>query len=191
MVNRRAKVGVAASCGLAFRSGGALVLLALGLVFNACRSTDETVLLGGERPAARDLGSLYVPLVTPDAVKHRLRNALFEVARSGVVIASLNSEDAPDAEALSTTLNPGQYQVRLGDGWFLERLEEDGSATPVRAALISPNPAGFEVRNGRVTNVAFTFTTSSGTVTFGEGSVNVRLSVSDPASLPSCDIANQ
>ena len=61
----------------------------------------------------------------------------------------------------------------------------------MRAALISQNPAGFAIRNDRVTTVAFTFTTSGGVVTFGEGAVSVRLGVADPASLGSCDVASQ
>jgi hypothetical protein len=173
----------------------AVVPAALVLVFNACNSSDQTKLdvPGGVLAPleARELGSLYLPLVTPDAVKYRLRDALFEIARGGAVIASLDSDADPDAQALTAELNPGQYQVTLAGGWLLERLETNGSATPVRAALISANPAFFSVRNGRVTNVAFTFTTSSGTVTFGEGSVGVRIGVADSASLTSCDIANQ
>lgn len=181
-----------------FRWSGA-VGLPLALAFNACHAPgDETVLLGVERatpapeaPEVQELGSLYLPLVTPDSAKHRLRNAVFEISRASVVITSLDSEDDRDAVALTAELNPGQYQIRLADGWALERLDANGAATPVRAALVSQNPASFSVRNGQVTNVAFTFTTSSGTVTFGEGSVSVRLGVADPASLSTCDIANQ
>lgn len=203
MVSRRTRVGFSGSDSMRGRSPalrwcGALGLsLALGVGLGGCRSPDETVLLGVELPAepapeaARELGSLYVPLVTPDTVKHRLRAAVFDISRAGSVVSSLDSDADPDATALTAELNPGQYQIRLNDGWTLEQLAADGSATPVRAAMISPNPASFEVRNGRVTNVAFTFTTSSGTVTFGEGSVSVRLGVADPASLSSCDIANQ
>ena len=184
--------------GVVLRCCGAVGLaLALGVSLEGCRSPDETVLLGVEARAepapasVEELGSLYVPLVTPDAVKHRLSHAVFEITRAGTPVASLDSQEEPDAVALTAELNPGQYQVRLADGWVLEQLGADGSAAPVRAALISPNPASFEVSNGRVTNVAFTFTTSSGTVTFGEGSVSIRLGVADPASLSSCDIANQ
>jgi hypothetical protein len=180
------------------RGWGALALpVLLGLASYGCRSADETAVVGvaSEQPAsleaAQELGSLYLPLVTPDAIKYRLRKAVFAIERAGVTIASLDSEVDPDAQSLTAELNPGQYQISLAGGWFLERLAEDGTATPTRAALISPNPASFGVRNGRVTNVAFTFTTSSGTVTFGEGSVSVRLGVADSASLTSCDIANQ
>lgn len=169
--------------------------VALALAFGGCSASDETQ-IGASADVlsleeAREVGSLHLALVTPDAIKYRLRDATFEVVRAGVVIVSLDSEDDPDAEALTAELNPGQYQITLGSGWVLERLEENGSATAIRAALISPNPAFFSVRNGRATNVAFTFTTSSGTVTFGEGSVSVRLGVADAASLSSCDVANQ
>jgi hypothetical protein len=175
---------------------GALGLSSVALAFNACHSEDGTLVFGAPSEGTstlqgESLGSLLLPLVTSDTVKYRLRSALFDVERSGAVVASLDSESDPDAEQLSVSLNPGSYQLRLADGWTLERLEADGGADPVRAALISPNPATFAVRNDLVTRVAFTFTTSAGTVTFGEGAVSVRLGVSDPASLGSCDIVNQ
>jgi hypothetical protein len=167
----------------------------LSLAFAGCNASDETQIgnPGDVRALedAKDVGSLFLALVTPDAVKYRLRDATFEVVRGGAVVASLDSEDDPDAESLTAELNPGQYQVTLGSGWVLERLAENGTGTPVRAALISPNPAFFSVRNGRATTIAYTFTTSSGTVTFGEGSVSIRLGVADPGSLSSCDVANQ
>jgi hypothetical protein len=168
----------------------------LALAFNGCRSGDDTLLRGPAIEAAAPLetegyGSLLLPLVTPDAVKYRLRNAVFDVQRSGVSVISLSSEVNPDAEQLTAQLNPGAYQIQLGDGWVLERLVADGGADPVRAALISANPATIAVRNDRVTTVAFTFTTASGTVTFGEGAVSVRLGVADPGSLGSCDVGSQ
>jgi hypothetical protein len=173
-----------------------LMLSSAALLSNACRSGDDTQVYGAPTEAAsplasEGLGSLLLPLVTPDALDYRLRRAVFDVERSGVVVVSLNSEVRPDAEQLTAELPPGSYQVHLGDGWALERLAADGSAEPVLAALISPNPAAFAIRNDRVTTVAFTFTTSAGTVTFGQGALSVRLGVTDPGSLASCDIANQ
>jgi hypothetical protein len=176
---------------------GALGLSFLAtLAFNACRSGDETMVFGASTEEASALpaegvGSLLLPLVTPDGVQHRLRNAVFDVTRGGAPVLSLASEVDPDAEQLTADLSPGSYQILLSNGWSLERLEPGGGATPVRAALITQNPASFAVRNDRVTTVAFTFTTAGGTVTFGEGSVSVRLGVADPASLGSCDVANQ
>jgi hypothetical protein len=170
---------------------------ALALAFGACRSSDDTVVLGGPAQAttqaepAQALGSLRLPLVTPDAAKYRLRSAVFAIARAGAAVVSLDSEDDPDAEALTVDLSPGQYTISLADGWSLERLGGDAGVTVVRAALISANPVRFTVRNDRVTSVAFTFTTTGGVVTFGEGSVSVRLGVVDPASLGSCDVVNQ
>jgi hypothetical protein len=145
----------------------------LALAFNGCRSGDDTLLRGPAIEAAAPLetegyGSLLLPLVTPDAVKYRLRNAVFDVQRSGVSVISLSSEVNPDAEQLTAQLNPGAYQIQLGDGWVLERLVADGGADPVRAALISANPA-----------------------TIGEGAVSVRLGVADPGSLGSCDVGSQ
>jgi hypothetical protein len=176
-----------AACGLS----AALIVAALG-----CRASDETRVHGALEPAASlaeasGTGSLAVPLVTPDAAPFRLRTARFDVERSGVVIVSLDSEAAPDADTLTTPLDPGQYEIRLNDGWSLEQLDVEGAASAVRAALISPNPVGFAVRDGRVTTVAFTFTTSAGLVTFGQGAISVRLGVADPAALAGCDVVNQ
>jgi hypothetical protein len=168
----------------------------LALAFNGCRS-DDTVVLGAapETTVAPEtgigLGSLRLPLVTPDTAQYRLRDATFDITRSGTPVTTLDSELAPDAEALTAELNPGQYTITLRDGWSLEQLGGDAGASVVRAALISANPTTFAVRNDRVTIVAYTFTTTAGIVTFGEGSVSVRLGVADPASLGSCDIANQ
>lgn len=184
--HRRSARGAVLPC-----AGALLVGAALG-----CRASDDTRIHGALEPleAGQEesaTGSLTVPLVTPDAAPYRLRRALFDVERSGASVLSLDSERDPDAEALTAELDPGQYQIRLNDGWSLEQLDAAGSASPVRAALISPNPVGFGVRDGRVTTVAFTFTTSAGVVTFGAGAVSVRLSVMDPSSLGSCDIVNQ
>ena len=170
-------------------------LLALFALALGCEASDGPgapgVLAAAPESIEEPVGSLSVPLVTPDSALYRLRRAVFSVERAGVAVATLDSEAAPEAEALGVELDPGQYQLRLGDGWSLEQLGATGSASPVRAALVSPNPASFTVRDALVTTVAFTFTTSSGVVTFGEGAVSVRLGVADPASLPACDIANQ
>lgn len=138
-----------------------------------------------------ELGALSVSLVTTVASEHRLRGAIFSVDRAGVTVTTLDAEAAVDAEALRAELPPGPYRLTLGGGWWLERLQEDGSAALVHAALISPNPVAFEVHGGRVTRVAFTFTTPTGTLTLGQGSVEVRLGVVDPASLAACDVASQ
>jgi hypothetical protein len=168
-----------------------LIAAALG-----CHASDETRVHGALGPAASRgeasaTGSLAVPLVTPDAAPYRLRTAVFDVQRSGVLVVSLDSEASPDARALTAELDPGQYEIRLNDGWSLERLDAQAVASPVRGALISPNPVGFGVRDGRVTSVAFTFTTSAGLVTFGKGAVSVRLGVTDPSTLSGCDVVNQ
>lgn len=175
----------------------ALVLPAgLALAFGACRSGDDTLLRSAPAEAAAPLatleyGSLRLPLVTSDTLDYRLRNAVFDVQRSGTSVLGLRSESDPNVAQLTAQLNPGQYQIHLETGWALERLGADGGAEPVRAALISANPTTFAVQNERVTTVAFTFTTASGTVTFGDGAVSVRLGVADPASLGSCDIGTQ
>jgi hypothetical protein len=160
----------------------------LALAVNGCNSEERVIFQSQSADQQPELGSLRLPLVTPDAGRLRLRSAVFQIARNGVPIVTLNSDDDPDAEALTAQIDTGQYTSTLSDGWSLERLADDGSATPVRAALISSNPVSFSVRNERSTTVAYSFTTSSGIVTFGEGSVAVRIGVVDPSTLASCDL---
>jgi hypothetical protein len=184
-----------ANFGVSRGSGAVFVLpLLLAVALNGCGSEEHLIWPASdsaqevEDPSA--LGTLRLPLVTPDTGKFRLRGAIFAIDRAGVPVLRLDSDVDPDAEALTASLNPGQYTSALEAGWSLEALADDGTATPVRAALISANPQSFSVRNERVTNVAYTFTTSSGVVQFGEGSLNVRIGVADPASLGSCDLTN-
>jgi hypothetical protein len=161
---------------------------------------DEAVVVRSNEAAAPNagnaaelgLGTLRVPLVTPDSLAFRLRNALFDIETlAGAPLVTLDGEIDPDAEALSTNLVQGFYRIVLHDGWVLERLEEDGTAAPVRAALVSPNPNNFAIRNERVTQVVYIFTTDTGLVLFGEGSAAVGIAFQDPATLASCDIVNQ
>jgi hypothetical protein len=174
------------------RLGALLVPCLAPLVVGACEAEPIVKEAGQEQTdTAAEMGVLRLPLVTPETGRFRLRNASFQISRGAVPVVTLDSEVDPDAEALTADLSPGQYQIDLADGWALEELAADGTSTPVRAALVSQNPASFSVRNERTTVVAYTFTTASGQVTFGEGAVSVRLGVADPASLSSCDVANQ
>jgi hypothetical protein len=163
----------------------ALISISLLQLLGACATDSDS------QGSSEETGSLLLPLVTTNPGTYRLRDAVFEISRASTSVLTLDSEADPDVDALTADLNPGRYTIDLADGWTLEELLADGSTETVRAALVSQNPATFAVRNERATTVAYTFTTTSGDVTFGEGTVNVRLNVADQGSLGSCDIRTQ
>jgi hypothetical protein len=173
--------------------------LLAALAAGGCSSSDAGVVRDGSGDPASSagaedgIGSLRLALVTAETARFRLRNAVFDITRAGTLVVSLSSEAAdPDAEELTATLSQGRFSVTLRDGWTLERLPDDGSpAEPVRAALITPNPTDVSIRDQRETTVVYNFTTALGAVSFGRGSVDVRIGLVDPSSLASCDIVNQ
>jgi hypothetical protein len=117
-----------------------------------------------------------------------LRNAVFEVSDAAGAIVMLDSEADPDAEKLEAALDQGEYSISLLSGWSLERLESDGSATVVHAALLTQNPSTFSVRHERVTALTYTFATATVEVSFGEGSARIVVDVSDGAPASGCDV---
>lgn len=164
------------------------MLVALG----ACGSDDAVIITVPGAEAEVALGSVELPLVTPDSGLHRLRNAVFDIESiAGVPVATLDSELDPDATSLRAELAQGSYRVALRSGWALERLSADGSAERVHAALVSSNPAVVSIRNDRVTQLVFTFTTSTGTVVFGSGTVSIGAAFVEPTSLGSCELVTQ
>ena len=92
----------------------------------------------------RAAGQLRLPLVTPGPDQYRLRSAVLAVstAAGGLPVASIDTESEPNAAQLSLDLPPGDYVVTLASGWFLEHLAPDGSASPVSAGLLAPDPIG-------------------------------------------------
>ncbi|MEY4550498.1 MAG: hypothetical protein RL685_6693 [Pseudomonadota bacterium] len=74
---------------------------------------------GAEAPL---LGSLRIPLVTPDGQTYRLRAARLEIRnRSRELLATLDTDSEPDAPALRTELLQGFYDIQLRDGGRLEQ----------------------------------------------------------------------
>lgn len=137
----------------------------------------------------RVTGSVQVPLVTPLGDRYRLRGAVFEITRASRSVVTLDSESDPDATSLRTELDSGAYQITLLDGWSLDRLGDAGG--PVTAALLTPNPLAFEIENARVTDLAYSFTTPSGIVTFGSGDLSVSVDVASSAPSTSCNLLDR
>jgi hypothetical protein len=109
-----------------------------------------------------------------------LSQALFQIeTASGSGVATLDSDLDPDAAQLEVELVAGPYRSQLESGWLLQRIEDDGSAVTVNAALLTPNPTPFEIRSDRTTELNYTFSTEQGSVTLGEGQLVVTLDVTD------------
>jgi hypothetical protein len=155
-------------------------------MFSACSAADDRAV-----PASHEVdttGTVSLALVTGAGGEYRLRHARFEfTADSSSTSATLDSEIDPDATSLGLQLPQGSYSVDLLNGWALERREGD-AFVPIRAALLTPNPRAVRVRHGRVSPLAYTFTTDAGEVTFGEGSVEVEVEVMDPTLLEPCQL---
>jgi hypothetical protein len=136
-------------------------------------------------------GQLRLPLVTPGEDVFRLRSASFVIRNAaGTQLETLSSEAAADASALSAELFPGDYTVSLAAGWFLERLRAPAPAERVNAALVTPDPAPVTIRDGAVSELVYTFTTTDGSITLGSGSVDVQVDVVQPEALTSCVLAS-
>jgi hypothetical protein len=124
-------------------------------------------------------GNLSMQLSTEvNGVVYRLREALFEV--SGPESLTLSSGDSPSVEQL---LDAGDYTVNLNDGWRLEREFPSGFQT-VAAELVSPNPAPFTVLAGQTTNVTYAFETDGTIVSLGEGTLDLRIQVTETSGPP-------
>ena len=139
----------------------------------------------------RESGQLKLPLVTPGEDTYRLRSASFVIRNAaGTQLETLSSESNADAAALSAELFPGDYTVSLTGGWYLERLRAPGPAERLNAALVTPDPAPVTIRDGAVSELVYTFTTTDGVVTLGSGSVAVQVDVVQPGALTSCVLAS-
>lgn len=154
-----------------------LVFAALAFGFNAvgCAFSGSN-----DEPAQAEAGQgeLRLGLVTGEQTTFRLRQAHFQIEdRLFTRSFTLDSNDADGEETiLSLALPQDRYFVELVDGWVLERLDPDGYV-PVPAALLTENPQAFEIKHGRATSLAYTFTTADGIVRFGEGTLDVMVDV--------------
>ncbi|WP_437752263.1 hypothetical protein [Sorangium sp. So ce1389] len=167
-----------------FHLGLALLVSAGSMTTVGCTSPVGS---HGEQAA----GMVSLPLVTSAGGDYRLHNAVFSIhSTNGALAATLDSESDPDAEALTATLFQGPYTVRLEDGWELDRIEADGTESPVSAALVSRNPQSFEIGAGATTGVSFTFTTGQGSITLGDGSVDVSFDVASNEDLGQCQLVS-
>lgn len=103
-------------------------------------------------PDATTLGDLSLGLTSRVGdVEYRLQRASFTLSGDENL-----SFDVEGQEAYDLALPAGAYRLALQEGWVLARMEGE-QPVPVSAALLSANPAGFEVRSGQSTALTLRF----------------------------------
>jgi hypothetical protein len=133
---------------------------------------------GCATPPDAHLGTLQIPLVQGDGTGTQFRlSGQFAVAGPGETLTVDASGDAP---AVALSLAPGDYTVRLFDGWHLERSLGGQPFQPVDAVLGTPNPQPVTIAPGGSATAVFFFLASVGdhgslTITFGALPLRARL----------------
>ena len=125
------------------------------LLFMSIALTPACVRPGhGDGRADQPTGSMSIALrAEANGLTYRLRDAVFDV--TGPEQATLRTDD-PDARLIERPLRAGSYEVRLTDGWRLERSSSAGFQGVV-ALLSSDNPRSFTIEQGRTSGLVFQF----------------------------------
>jgi len=161
--------------------GVALLTLAVG----ACSSSPiDPSSRQGSTDGEAELGSVNLPLTTNVGdTAYRLNLATFTI--TGPALGGKPRVVKPPAdEAIHNEALPvGSYSVQLEKGWVLEKRGPDSKVfAAVSAQLVTPNPLAFDVTGKVVADAFFGFVTTSGDVSLGNGSVNIRIGVQDCSS---------
>ncbi len=136
-----------------------------------------------DTPQVADTGALRLALQT-GGEGYRLIDAVFVVSdETGGVVATLESDADAGEARIERALPQGRYSISLQGGW---RLQQDGES--VHAALVTANPNTFEIKHGRVTELAYVFATERGYVTLGEGDVALGVDVVNAKTLADCSL---
>jgi hypothetical protein len=145
----------------------------------ACSSTPLDP--SNEQGAAQEsVGSVNLPLTTKvGEVVYRLNKPAFTITGAALPAPRV-VKPLPDIEIHNEKLPVGSYSILLAKGWVLEkRGPADKAFTAVPAQLVTPNPLTFDVDGFTPADAFFGFVTTGGDVTLGDGSVNIRIGVSD------------
>jgi len=149
-----------------------------------CSERDVSRLEFSSTPAL-EVGQLELALTARGAsgALYRLRQAQFFVSAQtadpfGGQSAFLSSENDPFSSTLETTLEIGDYQIDLFQGWFLEKVEGE-QVTRVEARLLSPASQAFSILANEETAVSFRFETNGERIAFGPGRLIVELEVEE------------
>ncbi|MCP3164072.1 hypothetical protein [Myxococcus qinghaiensis] len=122
--------------------------LLLALLVAACGGTSDPGLTGGSDFE----GVIQVPLLSTgaDGQTFRLVGATFNI------IGPMNHTITDtSADTVAVQLPGGGYTIQLQGEWHIERVDAPGQA--IAATLISPNPLGFTVSDGKSVTVRFLF----------------------------------
>lgn len=161
-----------------------LGVVVLGLALIGCSSTP----LGEDTQGAIEqeaVGTVALPLLTTTAEKvtYRLRLATFTIAGPALGGKPRVIKPANDIEVHNESLPVGNYSITLEKGWVLERRAPEATVfTPITASLVTPNPMELEITGKETAEALFGFVTTSGDVSLGSGSVNIRIGVQE------CDV---
>lgn len=151
----------------------------MGLALSACESTP--IDSGNEQGSTEsDVSSINLPLTTQvQDVTYRLRLASFLITGESLPKPRL-VKPLDDVTVHNEKLPVGSYSILLQNGWVLEKLGPgDKVYSPIKAELVTPNPVSVDVDGKIVAQAFFGFVTTSGDVTLGDGSVDIRIGVQD------------
>lgn len=153
-----------------------MLSLALALGLAACaEDLDRT---SEHHDPSGVVGRFVLPLITESGGEtYRLVGT---IALTGPIDLTLDL-GAVNGATLERDLPAGQYELRLVEGWQLQRRVED-TYERVSAVLRSIVDGAIEIRTGRTTTVRLGFTLPTGEVSF-DGTLAVELEV-----VASCDL---
>jgi hypothetical protein len=136
------------------------------LALSACSGAPNQA--GAEKAEVGELGMSLLS-VSPQGITYRLRNANFDITpeyyywyystpeQPTPESVSVTSETDPDATSINLSLEQGYYYVYLNTGWYIERVEADGTATEVEAQLLSGNTSYLYVYPHSTSWASFNF----------------------------------
>ncbi len=151
----------------------------LALVMAGCSSTPIDSSEHGSTES--DVGSVSLPLTTTvsDGTTYHLKAATFTI-KGDTLPTPLVVKPPVDEPIHNEPLPVGKYSITLAKGWVLEKAPPGSKVyTPVDAKLVTPNPLLITVTRSRASDAFFGFATVSGEISFGKGSTNIRIGVSD------------
>lgn len=154
-----------------------------------CSERDVSRLEFSSTPAV-EVGQLELALTARGAsgALYRLRQAQFFVSAQtpgpfGGQSTFLSSENDPSSTTLEATLEIGDYQIDLFQGWFLEKVQGE-QVTRVEARLLSSASQVFNIQANEETAVSFRFETNGERIAFGQGRLIVELEVEEVSAGP-------
>jgi hypothetical protein len=150
--------------------------------------------IGSDPGKAEDgdtIGTLSLPLVadSPNGVKYRLRDAVFDInpnywygyggagGSEGQVPVVVNSEDDPDATSIQVSLERGYYYINLRSGWRMEKIE-NGEAQTVEATLLNSGSQWIYINPHSTSSVSFQFGIGNRKIWLN-GNLNIQIDVYD------------